>query len=216
MLYYNTLYHRIQLEELCYGILATEDKSQTVQQHITISNNPPNSDFDKGNDTDTPDNTPDNIFNNTLDNIPDNTLKGVLVEQEDLNINQGSFCNMPGIQAVLKRTRSACKDDPPPKYAKVTGGYVLVDSIVAIVEEIRVSYKNKATTALELTKTQAGVAKELYESQVKLACITIEKAVSELIDRYTEDEEFLIQGLELIKNEQSVLIFISLTKVPII
>lgn len=72
------------------------------------------------------------------------------------------------------------------------------------------------TAALELAKTQAGVAKYLYESQVKLAHTSTENAVSELIGRYAEGEELLVQGLELMKNEQSVLIFILLTKVPAI
>lgn len=138
------------------------------------------------------------------------------VEQGDSNSNQGSSRNTPGTQATSKRTRSACEDDPPSKRAKVTESHVLADSIVAVVEEMRASRKDRATTALELTKTQAEVARELYESQVKLARTTTEKAVSELIDRYAEDEELLIQGLELMKNKQSVLIFISLTKVPII
>lgn len=138
------------------------------------------------------------------------------VEQRDSNINQGSSRNTPGTQATSKRTRSARGDDPPPKRAKVTGGHVLADSIVAVVEKMRASRKDRATTALELTKTQAEVARELYESQVKLARTITEKAVSELIDCYAEDEELLIQDLELMKNEQSVLIFISLTKIPII
>lgn len=69
---------------------------------------------------------------------------------------------------------------------------------------------------LELAKTQAGVANKLYESQVKLAITSTEKAVSELIGRYAEGEELLVQGLELMKNEQSVLIFISLTKISVI
>lgn len=68
---------------------------------------------------------------------------------------------------------------------------------------------------LELAKTQAGVANKLYESQVKLAITSTEKAVSELIGRYAEGEELLVQGLELMKNEQSVLIFISLTKISV-
>lgn len=69
---------------------------------------------------------------------------------------------------------------------------------------------------LELAKTQAGVGNKLYESQVKLAITSTEKAVSELIGRYAEGEELLVQGLELMKNEQSVLIFISLTKISVI
>ncbi|MCJ1344922.1 hypothetical protein MMC31_003127 [Peltigera leucophlebia] len=169
---YSTLHHRIQLEELFYGILAIGNKSQTVQQRITASDNPPNPDPDEGNDRDTPDNTPDNIPDNTPDNIPDNTPEDVPVEQGDSNSNQGSSRNTPGTQATSKRTRSARGDDPPPKRAKVTGGHVLADSIVAVVEEMRTSRKDRATTALELTKTQAEVARELYESQVKLARTT--------------------------------------------
>lgn len=97
MLYYNTLYYQIQLEKLFYGILALGNKSQTVQQHITTSDNLLNSDPDKSNNTDTSDNTPDNIPNNTPDNIHDNIPENVLVEQRDSNINQGSFCNTLGI-----------------------------------------------------------------------------------------------------------------------
>ena len=81
---------------------------------------------------------------------------------------------------------------------------------------MRASRKDRATSALELIRTQAEVAKELYECQVKLARTTTEKAVRELIDRYAEEEELLIRGLDLMKDEQSVLIFISLTKVPTI
>ena len=43
-----------------------------------------------------------------------------------------------------------------------------------------------------------------------------EKAVSELIDRYAKDDELLINGLELMENEQNVPIFTSLGKVPVI
>lgn len=69
---------------------------------------------------------------------------------------------------------------------------------------------------MELAETQAGVAEKLCESQVKLARTFTEKAVSELIDRYAGEEELLVQGLKLMKNEQIVLIFISLTKIPVI
>lgn len=61
--------------------------------------------------------------------------------------------------------------------------------------------------------TQAGVTKELYESQVKLARTFTERADSEPIDRHAKEDELLFQGLELVKNEQIVLIFILLTKV---
>lgn len=208
MLRYNTLHHRTQLEELFYGIIATGNKSQTAQQRIIASNNPPNPNPNDDNDTNTPD--------NELDDTPDDTPEDVPVEEGDSSNNQGSSCNTPGTQAISKRTRSAREDQPPSKRAKITGGHVLADSIVAVVEEMRASRKDRATSALELIKTQAKVAKELYESQVKLARTTTEKAVRELIDRYAEEEELLIQGLELMKDEQSVLIFISLTKVPTI
>lgn len=69
---------------------------------------------------------------------------------------------------------------------------------------------------MELAKTQAEVAKKLYESQVKLSRTSTEKVVSELIDRYVEEDELLVQGLELMKNEQSILIFILLTRIPVI
>ena len=51
---------------------------------------------------------------------------------------------------------------------------------------------------------------------MKLARTITKKAVSELINRYIEYKKLLIQDLELMKNEQSILIFISLTKVSII
>lgn len=66
---------------------------------------------------------------------------------------------------------------------------------------MRESHKERATIVLELAKTQAGVAKKLYETQIKLACTTTKKAMNKLIDRYAEEEELLIQDLELIKNE---------------
>lgn len=69
---------------------------------------------------------------------------------------------------------------------------------------------------MELAKTQVEVAKKLYESQVKLSRTSTEKVVSELIDRYVEEDELLVQGLELMKNEQSILIFILLTRIPVI
>lgn len=65
-----------------------------------------------------------------------------------------------------------------------------------MVEEIRTSRKNRITTVLELTKTQAETARKLYESQIKLAYTTTEEAMAELIDCYAENEELLIQGLE--------------------
>lgn len=87
----------------------------------------------------------------------------MLVEQGDSNSNQGSSRNTPSTEATLKRTQSARGDDPLPKRVKVTGGHVLADSIVAVVEKMRVSRKDRTTTALELTKTQAEVTRELYE-----------------------------------------------------
>lgn len=76
--------------------------------------------------------------------------------------------------------------------------------------------EQELTAALELAKTQAEIAKKLNESQVKLARTSTEKADSEFIGRYAEEEELLVQGLELMKNEHCVLIFLSLIKVPAI
>lgn len=57
---------------------------------------------------------------------------------------------------------------------------------------MRASRKDKVIIVLKITKTQVEVVRELYKSQLKLACTTTEKAVSELIDCYVVDEELLI------------------------
>ena len=85
----------------------------------------------------------------------------------------------------------------------------------------------EALAALEFSKTQAEAAEKLHDSQVKaatrlhksqvkLACTPTEKAVSELVDRYAEDDGLLVKELEIMKNESNVLIFISLSKVSIV
>lgn len=61
--------------------------------------------------------------------------------------------------------------------------------------------KLEAVAALELAKTQAEIAKKLYEFQVKLACTSTEKVFGKLIDCYTNDDKLLMQGLELMKNK---------------
>lgn len=83
---------------------------------------PPNLDLDEGNDTDTPEDVP--------------------AEEEDSNNNQGDSPKTTNTQAISKKTRSACGDEPPPKRAKLTGGHVLAESIVAVVEEMRASRKD--------------------------------------------------------------------------
>lgn len=109
----------------------------------------------------------------------------------------------------------------------MTGGHILAKSIIAVIEKMQTSCKDKQETiemrreleviaVLELAKTQAKTTKELYESQIRLACTSIEKAVGKLIDCYTDDNKLLVQGLELMKNKQNVFIFILLTKVSII
>lgn len=120
----------------------------------------------------------------------------------------------------------------------MTGGHVLVKPIIAVVEEMRVGREEKqeaieahgeleTLAALELSKTQAEAAEKLHDSQVeaatklhksqvKLAFTPTEKVVSELVDRYAEDDRLLVKGLEIMKNESNVLIFISLSKVPIV
>lgn len=66
-------------------------------------------------------------------------------------------------QPTSKMSRSARGDEPPPKLAKGTGDHVLVESIVAVVEEMRASRKDRqeaieargeldAIAALELSK----------------------------------------------------------------
>lgn len=113
----------------------------------------------------------------------------------------------------------------------MTGGHILAESIVAVVEEMRASREERqeaieargeleTLAALELSKTQAEAAEKLHDSQVeaatrlhefqvKLVCTPTEKTVSELIDRYAEDDRLLVKGSEIMKNENNVLIFIS-------
>lgn len=98
----------------------------------------------------------------------------------------------------------------------MTGGHVLVESIVAVVEEMRASRKNRQEAIEARGEIEAEAAKKLYQSQVKLAQTPTEKAVKELLDRYAEDDELLVKGLEVMRNAQNVLIFMSLSKVPAI
>lgn len=83
----------------------------------------PNPDSDEGNDTDIPEDVP--------------------AEEEGSNNNQGDSPKTADTQAISKKIRSACGDVPPPKRAKVTGGHVLAKSIIAMVEEMRASRKNR-------------------------------------------------------------------------
>lgn len=69
-------------------------------------------------------------------------------------------------------------------------------------EGIETRGEQEVIAALELSKTQARVAKDLHEFQVKLARKFTEKMVSKLIDRYTDEDELLVQGLEFMKDKR--------------
>lgn len=56
---------------------------------------------------------------------------------------------------------------------------------------------------------------QLHESQVKLTYTSNKKVISEVIDRYVEDDKLLVNRLKIMKNESNVLIFIFLSKFPI-
>lgn len=76
---------------------------------------------------------------------------------------------------IPKKIKNACRDELLPKHTKVAEGYVLVKSIIIIIEKIQASYKNKqeaikiqkkieVIAELELAKTQAKKVRELYKS----------------------------------------------------
>lgn len=67
----------------------------------------------------------------------------VPAEEEGSNNDQGDSPKTVDTQAISKKIRSACGDEPPPKCAKVTGGHVLAKSIIAMVEEMRAIRKNR-------------------------------------------------------------------------
>lgn len=67
--------------------------------------------------------------------------------------------------------------------------------------------------AQNLYKSQIKLAKYLYESQATQACISTKNVVDKLIDYYTGKDGLLMKGLELIKNERNIFIFIWLSKV---
>ncbi len=201
-----------------HGILATRDQSATAQQRASALNNAIDTDDNDSDDTNIPaDESADNTVDNNSASRANSTIRNPSRKRKSLN---------------------ARGDEPAPKRAKVTGGHVLAESIVAVVEEMRASREERQETveargelealvALEFSKTQAEAAEKLHdsqveaatrlhESQVKLAYTPTKKAVSELVDRYAEDDELLVKGLEIMKNESNVLIFISLSKVPIV
>lgn len=95
----------------------------------------------------------------------------------------------------------------------MTDGHVFAESIVAVVEEIRASCEDRQEAIEACGEIEAEAAKKLYQFQVKLAQTPTEKAVNELLNCYAEDDE-LVKGLEVMRNGQNVLIFISLSKVP--
>ena len=201
-----------------HGILATGDQSATAQQRASALNNTIDTDDNDSDDTNIP-----------ADESADNTIDNNSASRANSTIHKPSH---------KRKLLNARKDESTPKRAKVTGGHVLAESIVTVVEEMRASREERqeavevrgeleALAALKFSKTQAEAAEKLHdsqveaatrlhESQVKLAYTPTEKAVSELVDRYTEDDELLVKGLEIMKNESNVLIFISLSKVPIV
>ena len=94
-------------------------------------------------------------------------------------------------------------------------------------EDIEVQEEFKALAILEFWKTQVEpieklhdsqveAATQLHRSQIKLAYTSTKKVKSEPLNRYAENNELLIKKLKIMKNESNVLIFISLSKVPII
>ena len=76
--------------------------------------------------------------------------------------------------------------------------------------------KIQVKSAEKLHDSQVEATIWLHESQMKLAYTPTEKAMSELVDRYVENNGLLVKELEIMKNESSILTFISLNKVPII
>lgn len=155
----------------------------------------------------------------TLDDVHD---------EGDSGNNQDSSSTTAITQPTSKKSRSARGDEPPPKRAKVTGGHIFAESIVAVVEEMRASRQDRqaaieargklnVAAALELSKTQVEAAQNLHKSQIEAAKLlhesqvaqartSTEKAVDKLIDRYPGEDGLLMKGLELMKNEHNVLI----------
>lgn len=178
----------------------------------------------------------DNASKLSEDEINNTDTLNDVHDEGDSGNNQDSSSTIAITQPTSKKSRSARGDEPPPKRAKVTGSHILAESIVAVVEEMRASRKDRqaaieacgkldVAAALELSKTQVEAAqnlhksqieaaKHLHESQVAQARTSTEKALDELIDRYTGEGGLLMKGLELMRNEHNVIIFISLSKVP--
>ncbi|MCJ1343466.1 hypothetical protein MMC31_001660, partial [Peltigera leucophlebia] len=119
---YNTLHHRTHLNELFDGIPAKGDKSQMLQKRITALNNASELSEDGINNTD------------TLDDVHDEGGSGN---------NQDSSSTTAITQPISKKSRNARGDEPPPKRAKMTGGHILAESIVAVVEKMRASRKDR-------------------------------------------------------------------------
>lgn len=119
-----------------YEILATGKKSQTVQQCFTTSNNPLNPDLNKVNDI------------NTTDNIP---------KKGNSSSNLDGPPNIATTQPTPKKTRNICRDEPPPQYAKVIGGHILAQSIIAVVEKMQANCKDKQK-AIEMRKKLEAIA----------------------------------------------------------
>ena len=181
-------------------------------------NNTINTDNNNSSDINTSvDKSVDNIVDNNSTSRANNTTRNLTCKQKLLN---------------------AHGDKPTLKRAKVTSSHILTKYIIVVVEEIQASREERQETikargelealvALEFSKTQFETTEKLHnsqveattrlhESQTKLACTPIEKGVSELVDRYVEDDGLLVKELEIMKNESSVLTFISLSKVLIV
>lgn len=178
-----------------HRILATGDKSTTVQQRASASNNPPDTDLN----------------NTTVADTTEDIQEDTVVNNDEANSGKTAD-NGP----FTRKSLSAHGEKPPPKRAKVTGGHVLAESIVAVIEEMRANRKNRQEAIEACGEIEAETAEKLYQSQVKLAQTPTDKAVNELLNRYAEDDKLLVKDLEVMRNAQNVLIFISLSKVPAI
>ena len=86
---------------------------------------------------DTDDNNSDDT-NTLADESADNTVDN----------NSASRANSTTRNPTRKRkSLNACRDKPTPKRAKVIGGHVLAESIVAVVEEMRASREERQEAA---------------------------------------------------------------------
>lgn len=105
-----------------HGILPTGDQSATAQQRASALNNAIDTDDNDSDDTNNPE---DASADNTVDNNP--------VPRATSNSNP----------TRKRKSVNAGGDELASKRAKVTGGHVLAESIVAVVEEMRASREER-------------------------------------------------------------------------